>query len=128
MSRSNELADATRPPIEAACLSRADLGYGGIASWQGRPGGVVSSASPGVAYPKSRLSGCGAGRAGVRDVPWLPSRTRSCSGVSAQLAEHRVADVSPERSSGFLLGLPGRDLAQVVAPSGGVTAQLGDCG
>ena len=43
----------------------------------------IFAVSPGVTYPKSRLSGCGAGRAGVRDVPWLSSRTHLCPGVGA---------------------------------------------
>jgi len=42
---------------EASCLSRAGFGHDEIASWQREAGGVVSVASPGVAYPKSRLSG-----------------------------------------------------------------------
>jgi hypothetical protein len=87
-----------------------------------RPGGVFSGVSPGVAYPKSRLSGCGAGRVGVRVVPWLPSRTHSCSGVGEQLPMDGVADSPFQCAARFLRCLSLINLPSVVGATGGVVA------
>ena len=78
--------------------------------------------------------GVGAGRAGDRVVPRLPSRAplgrlgcASC--VVEESGVERVADASLEGAEGFLGGLALCDLAVIEAPALAVTVpDLGHCG
>jgi hypothetical protein len=60
----------------------------------------------GVAFPKSRCSGCEAGHAEALSCPRLPSRTAVRGGVGDEAVVERVADASLERADGFLFVLP----------------------
>ena len=74
-------ANAERIPL-CCQLLRVSLA---CVAWSGpcrgrRPSSTLV-AGPGVAYPKSRPSGCEAGHAGLSGRPRLPSRTRVRGGV-----------------------------------------------
>ena len=63
-----------------------------------------------------------------RVVPWLPSRTRSVSGVGEEFPVDGVADPSFQRSECFLACLPFDLFALVIRVSGRVVRDLCDRG
>jgi hypothetical protein len=104
----------TNASLLSTCLS----GVFPVASWAGRRRGcdarrrlVVGS---GVAFPKSRRSGCEAGHADLFRCPRLPSRTRVRACVGDEPVVERVADPSLERSDGFLIRFAFGEFAFVV--------------
>jgi hypothetical protein len=95
-----------------------DLGIE-LGSWFG---GRRVVAGPGVAWPKSRCMGVGAGRAGDRVVSPLPSRARSARarrgpvGVGLDAGEDGVADLPLQRTECLFGCLAVGQLAFVVGP------------
>jgi len=77
---------------------------------------VAVGLGPGVAFPKSRCSGCDAGHAGL-GRPRLPSRAR-LGGVGLETLVERVADAAFQCADRFFGCLSFGEFAVVVAAAG----------